>query len=62
MLEIISGEKSSAQVSREYGIKNTLLSHWKQKILTKASQLFEQPKESLSKKSSKEGKYHAIVW
>jgi transposase-like protein len=45
VLELISGEKGLAQASREYGIKDTVLSRWKQEFLTNATQLFEQPKE-----------------
>jgi transposase-like protein len=44
VLELISGEKGLAEASREYGIKDTVLSHWKQEFLAKAAQLFEQPK------------------
>ena len=45
VLELISGEKGLTQASREYGIKDTVLSRWKQEFLANASQLFEQPKE-----------------
>ena len=45
VLELISGEKGAAQASREYGIKDTVLSRWKQEFLANATQLFEQPKE-----------------
>ena len=45
VLELISGEKGLGQTSREYGIKDTVLSRWKQEFLANASQLFEQPKE-----------------
>ena len=45
VLELISGEKGLAQASRDYGIKDTVLSRWKQEFLANASQLFEQPKE-----------------
>jgi hypothetical protein len=36
---------SLSQASREYGIKDTVLSRWKQDFLANAAQLFEQPKE-----------------
>ena len=36
VLELISGEKSLAQASREYGIKDTVLSRWKQEFLANA--------------------------
>ena len=45
VLELISGEKGLTQACREYGIKDTVLSRWKQEFLANASQLFEQPKE-----------------
>jgi transposase len=44
VLEMIAGEKGLAQASREYGIKDTLLSRWKQEFVLNASQVFEQPK------------------
>jgi transposase-like protein len=45
VLDLISGEKGLAEASREYGIKDTVLSRWKQEFLANALQLFEQPKE-----------------
>jgi len=45
VLELISGSKGLGQASREYGIKDTVLSRWKQEFLSKAAQVFEQPKE-----------------
>jgi transposase-like protein len=44
VLELISGEKGLMQASREYGIKDTVLSRWKQEFLERAGQVFEQPK------------------
>lgn len=44
VLEMIAGDKSLAQASREYGIKDTVLSRWKQEFLLNASQVFELPK------------------
>lgn len=41
VLEMISGQKGLMAASREYGIKDTVLSRWKQEFLEKASQLFE---------------------
>ena len=45
VLELISGKKGLAEASREYGIKDTVLSRWKQEFIAKSAQLFEQPKE-----------------
>jgi transposase len=43
VLEMISGAKGLMQASREYKIKDTVLSRWKQEFLEHASQIFEQP-------------------
>jgi transposase len=48
VLELLAGEKGLAQASREYGIKDSVLSRWKQEFLERAPQLFEQPKENHS--------------
>jgi transposase len=45
VLELISGKKGLMEASREYGIKDSVLSRWKQEFLERASQLFEQPKQ-----------------
>ena len=42
VLELISGEKGLMQASREYGIKDTVLSRWKQEFLERAPELFGQ--------------------
>jgi len=44
VLELISGIKGLMEASREYGIKDTVLSRWKQEFIERASQVFEQPK------------------
>ncbi len=44
VLEMISGEKGLMQASREYGIKDSVLSRWKQEFLERAPQVFEAPK------------------
>jgi transposase len=44
VLELISGEKGLMQASREYGIKDSVLSRWKQEFLERAPQVFAQPK------------------
>ena len=44
VLELITGKKGLMEASREYGIKDTVISRWKQEFLERASQVFEQPK------------------
>jgi transposase-like protein len=42
VLEMLTEQKSAAQVSREYDIKNSVLSRWKQGFIERSPQLFEQ--------------------
>ena len=44
VLELISGKKSLSQACREYGIKDNVLSRWRQEFLERAPQVFEQGK------------------
>ena len=44
VLELISGEKGLMQASREYEIKDSVLSRWKQEFLERAAQVFELPR------------------
>lgn len=41
VLEILTAQKGLLQASRDYGIKDTILSRWKQEFLERAPQLFE---------------------
>jgi len=43
VLELISGQKGLMQASREYGIKDSVLSRWKQEFIERASKVFEHP-------------------
>ena len=43
VIEMLSGEKGLMEASREYEIKDTVLSRWKQEFLERATQLFEAP-------------------
>jgi transposase len=42
VLGLITDQKSTAQASREYGIKDSVLSRWKQEFIERSPQLFEQ--------------------
>ncbi len=46
VLELISGEKGLMQSSREYEIKDSMLSRWKQEFLERAAQIFERSKDT----------------
>lgn len=41
VLEILSQRKSLAQASREYGIRDTVISRWKQEFADRLPQIFE---------------------
>ena len=43
VLELISEKKSLAEASREYKIKDTVLSRWKREFVERAGEIFEQP-------------------
>jgi transposase-like protein len=40
VLELLTAQKGLMQASRDYGIKDTILSRWKQEFLERAPQLF----------------------
>ena len=41
VLEMLTEQKSAAQASREYEIKDSVLSRWKQEFIERSPQLFE---------------------
>jgi transposase-like protein len=45
ILELIAGQKGLAQSSREYGIKDSVISRWKQEFLERAPMVFENPRK-----------------
>ncbi len=49
ILQVLSGTKSAAQVCRELQINETLLSRWKQQLLTHAALVFERESEASEK-------------
>ena len=51
VLELLTGKKSLAEASREYNVKDSVLSRWKQEFVSKASQVFEQPQDVQEKEA-----------
>ena len=49
VLELIAGKKSLSEASREYQIKDSVLSRWKQEFLGRASEIFEEPQADSEK-------------
>jgi transposase-like protein len=45
VIELLTGQKGLMQASREYAIKDSVLSRWKQEFIERAPQLFTQPQE-----------------
>ena len=48
-MQVLSGTKSAAQICRELQINETLLSRWKQQLLTHAALVFERESEASDK-------------
>ena len=44
--ELISGEKGLMQASREYAIKDSVFSRWKQQFHERSAEIFEQPRQT----------------
>lgn len=42
VLEMLTEQKSATQASRDYGIKDSVLSRWKQEFIERSPMLFEQ--------------------
>ena len=42
VLEMLIEQKSASQASREYGIKDSVLSRWKQEFIERSPKLFEE--------------------
>ncbi len=51
VLQVLSGTKSAAQICRDLQINETLLSRWKQQLLTHAALVFERESEASEKDS-----------
>ena len=45
VMQLLTGEKGLMEASREYQIKDSVLSRWKQEFLERAPQVFEHPKK-----------------
>ena len=46
VLQLLSGEKGLLEASREYEIKDSVLSRWKQQFLESAPEIFEQARST----------------
>jgi len=51
VLEMLTSKKSLSQASREYGIKDSVLSRWRQEFLERAPQIFEQGRLKIARRS-----------
>ncbi len=45
VLEVLSQQKSLAQASREYGVRDSVISRWKQEFIARAPQVFQRRPE-----------------
>ena len=62
VLEILRGEKSVAQASREYRIKDSLLYRWKDQFLAGAKQAFDRGNPASQKRAAnKRAEFERLV-
>lgn len=45
-LEALKGEKTTAQLSSEYGVHGTQISSWKQELIRRSGEIFNRPDKS----------------
>ena len=48
-LEAIKGEKTSAQISAEYGVHATQIAQWKQELIARSAEIFAKPDNSMAR-------------
>jgi transposase len=46
ILQILTGEKSAAQICREHSLSDQLISNWKKQFLENADQIFDQVRDA----------------
>lgn len=46
ILQILTGEKSAAQICREHSLSDQLISNWKKQFLENADQIFDQARDA----------------
>lgn len=46
ILQILTGEKSTAQICREHSLSDQLISNWKKQFLENADQIFDQARDA----------------
>jgi transposase len=61
VLELISGEKSLFEASREYGIKDTVISKWKTAFLERAPEMFTENTQAEHASQRKIGELERMV-
>jgi transposase-like protein len=61
VLKLISGEKGLMEASREYEIKDTVLSRWKQEFIERAPRIFEQGQKKTDPKDDQIAELERMV-
>jgi len=61
VLKLISGEKGLMEASREYEIKDTVLSRWKQEFIERSPKLFEQGQKNTDPKDEQIAELERMV-
>jgi len=61
VLEMLTEQKSAAQACREYGIKDSVLSRWKQEFIERSPMLFEQGGSSQDERDQRIAELERLV-
>jgi len=61
VIELLTGQKSLMQASREYEIKDTVLSRWKQEFLARAAELFDHAQPGKSEEAERIAELERMV-
>lgn len=61
VLELLKGEKTQAQICRERGISDDLLSRWKEVFQERAAGIFSDPKLGVSEESRRIAELERLV-
>jgi transposase len=61
-LEALKGEKTTAQISSEYGVHATQVTQWKQELIQRSAELFAKSNNSMARQNEElADKLHKVI-
>ena len=61
-LEALKGEKTTAQISAEYGVHATQITQWKRELVERSAELFAKPNNSMAQQQEEQAdKLHKVI-